>query len=219
MPLPPFYYPIYQLHFRLPEPGLHAQPWIETPPMPHVEGIHTIQWLGSDLSKLTTSVKADFQTVALRNYDTGKLIPHLPVPPMLGPHLLDTLKESRYMALFHQPNVEFDKQQVAIFFWLLAAPWRCNEIKLPLPRFLQRRMAAVARAKALGAGGSSAVAAGGLGLLADQAEALVPAASEVAASEDSEAADESASASSERVRQTGRRGRRQVRGPERWTWG
>jgi hypothetical protein len=171
MPLPPFYFPIYQFHFRLPEPGLHAQPWIETPPMPHIEGLHTIQWLDSDVSKLTTTIKGDFQTVALRNYDTGKLIPHVPVPPMLGPHLLDTLKESRYMALFHQPNVRMDKQQVAIFFWVLSAPWRCNEIKLPLPRFLQRRMASVARQKALGGSGMGAMA-GALGFLADGADAL-----------------------------------------------
>ncbi|MEY2929921.1 MAG: hypothetical protein RL033_670, partial [Pseudomonadota bacterium] len=48
MPLPPAYHPVYNLHVRLPEPSLHANPLIQTPPIPHLEGLHLIQWVMSD---------------------------------------------------------------------------------------------------------------------------------------------------------------------------
>jgi hypothetical protein len=57
MPLPPMFFAIYQLHFRLPEPGLHAQPLVQTPPMFHLEGLHTVQWLMSKMDGLSQTVR------------------------------------------------------------------------------------------------------------------------------------------------------------------
>jgi hypothetical protein len=143
---PPYYYPVYALHLRLLDPGLHANPLIQTPPVFHVEGLHTIQWLMSDPQKLTKTVKGDGQAFALRNHDSGKWIPHLPVPPMPGPFLLETHLSSKYQVIFHQPNVEMDGGSAGIFQWIVAPPWRCFEMKLPLPKFLAQR----GRAAALG---------------------------------------------------------------------
>lgn len=145
---PPAYYPVYHLHFRLPEPSLHANPLIQTPPIPHMEGSHLIQWAMSDERKLSSTVRGDSQRFALKDYDTGKFIPHLPIPLMAGPFLLETLTGSKYQVLFHQPNVLLDGQAVGVFQWGIAPPWRCIELKLPLPKFLARAgRASAARVK------------------------------------------------------------------------
>jgi len=146
MAIPPMYFPIYNLHFRLPEPGLHAHPLLGTPPVPHIEGLQTVQWLKEDKEHLTKTVKGDHLKFALRNHDTGKLIPHIPIPPMAGPKLLETLKKSQYLAIFHQAKVTMDKdgKAVGIFFWGLAPTWRCFEIPLPIPPFLAK-LAAMSR--------------------------------------------------------------------------
>src|SRR6186713_2572060 len=148
MPLPPMYFPVYPWQFRLPEPGLHAQPLLQTPPTFHLEGLHTVQWIFSDTSKLSTTVSGDHQPFALRNFDSGAFIPHLPLPLSAGPFLLDTLNHSKYVTLFHQPNVQLDGSAVGVFFWAFAPPWRCLELKLPLPKFLAKRSAGGAYRKA-----------------------------------------------------------------------
>lgn len=146
---PPLYYPVYQWHVRLPEPSLHANPLLQTPPVVHWEGLHTIRWLLSNPQQLTSSVLGDCQPLALKDHDSGKLIPHLPVPPVSGPFLLDTLQGSKYQVLFHQPNVLLDGQPVGVFQWGIAPPWRCVELRVPLPRSLRRagRAAAIRGSK------------------------------------------------------------------------
>jgi hypothetical protein len=84
------------------------------------------------------------QRVALRDFDSGSFIIHIPVPPMAGPFLIDTLENSHYQIIFHQPNVKMDSTEVGVFFWGLAMPWMCSEIKLPVPKFLAGRAAAAA---------------------------------------------------------------------------
>jgi hypothetical protein len=148
VPLPPFYFPVYQFHFRLLDPGLHANPLIQTPPIPHLEGLHTLQWLMPSSNKFTTTVKGDGQLFALRNHDSGAFIPHVPTAPLVGPFLVDTLQNSKYQVIFHQPNVELDGTAVGIFQWVLAPPWRCMELKLPLPRFMAKLGRAGAARKA-----------------------------------------------------------------------
>ena len=138
MPLPPMYFPVYQFHIRLMDPSLHAQPLIQTPPMPHAEGLHTVQWLLSDVTKLTTTVQGDFQRFALRDFDSAGFIPHIPVPVMAGPFLFDTIKNSKFQILIHQPNMQMDGQTVGVFFWGIATGWICAELKLPVPKFLAR---------------------------------------------------------------------------------
>ena len=146
MPLPPMYFPIYNLHFRLPEPGLHAQPLIGTPPMPHMEGLHLVQWILSDQTKLTTTVLGDSLRFAVKDYDTGKLIPHIPMPVMAGPFLVDTIMNSQYLALFNQPDVKLEGTPVGVFFWGAAPTWRCLEIKLPFPPLLGKKMRELGKA-------------------------------------------------------------------------
>lgn len=148
MTCPPMYNPVYDQHARLlPEPSLHANPLLQTPPIPHWEGPHTIHWLQSDPKRLSSTVLGDSLRFAFKGYDSGKLIPHLPQPLLAGPFLLDTLHGSQYQVLFHQPNVLLEGQPVGVFQWGVAPPWRCIELKLPLPRFLGRAgRAAAARA-------------------------------------------------------------------------
>lgn len=148
MAWPPLYFPVYQFHFRLLDPGLHANPLLQTPPVPHAEGLHTLQWLLPSSNKLTATVKGDGQLFALRNHDSGAFIPHIPTPPMAGPFLLDTLQNSKYQVIFHQPNVELDGTAIGIFQWVIAPPWRCFEIKLPLPKFMAKLGRAGAARKA-----------------------------------------------------------------------
>lgn len=138
MPFPPAYSPVYHLHVRLlPEPSLHANPLIQTPPIPHLEGLHTIRW-ASEPKRLSTTVLGDGLRFAFKDHDSGRLIPHLPLPLMAGPFLLDTLEGSKYQILFHQPNVLLDGSAAGIFQWGVAPPWRCIEVRLPLPRFLAK---------------------------------------------------------------------------------
>jgi hypothetical protein len=148
MPMPPLYFPVYQFHFRLPEPGLHANPLLQTPPVPHVEGLHTLQWIKPDTNKFTTTVKGDGQLFALRNHDSGAFIPHIATAPPVGPFLVDTLQHSKYQVIFHQPNVELDGGAIGIFQWVIAPPWRCMELKLPLPKFMAKLGRAGAARKA-----------------------------------------------------------------------
>jgi len=148
MPLPPNYYPVYPFQVRLPEPGFHANPIIQTPPMWHVEGLHFLRWAFTDQSKLTTTVSGDYQSFALRNFDTGSMIPHLPLPLTAGPFLAETWSNSKYVILFHQPNVQMDGKPVGVFFWGAAPPWRCFELKLPIPKFLAKRSVGAAARKA-----------------------------------------------------------------------
>ncbi|HTV18951.1 MAG TPA: hypothetical protein VMG12_09780 [Polyangiaceae bacterium] len=136
MPLPPMFFSIYQIHVRLPEPGLHAQPLVQTPPMFHLEGLHFVQWLFSKMDNMSSTVRGDCMRFALKDHDSAKFIPHLPLPAMAGPFLIDTLKNSQYVVLPHQPNVKLDKKEVGIFFWIIASPWRC--IELPAPKFVSR---------------------------------------------------------------------------------
>ncbi len=138
MPWPPAYNPVYHLHVRLPEPSLHANPLLQTPPVPHLEGLHTIQWLMSEPRQLSSTVFGDGLRFAFKDHDSGKLIPHLPVPLMAGPFLLDTLQGSKYKILFHQPNVLLDGGTAGVFQWGIAPPWRCIELRLPLPSFLAK---------------------------------------------------------------------------------
>jgi hypothetical protein len=143
------FFSVYQLHFRLPEPGLHAQPLVQSPPMFHLEGLHTVQWLFSKMDTLSQTVRGDCMRFALKDHDSSKLIPHIPLPLMAGPFLLDTLKNSQYVVLFHHPNVKLDKQEVGIFMWGLASPWRCIEIPMPMPKFMKKLgTAGVARKQA-----------------------------------------------------------------------
>src|SRR5215510_3359076 len=101
MPAPPHYFPVYAWHFRLPEPGLHGNPLTQVPAMPYVEGLHSIKWVMSDPKQLTRTVKGDGQVFALQDHDSGSWIPHLPVPPTLGPFLIDTHLSSKYQVIFH----------------------------------------------------------------------------------------------------------------------
>jgi hypothetical protein len=143
------FFSVYQLHFRLPEPGLHAQPLVQTPPMFHLEGLHTVQWLFSKMDTMSQTVRGDCMRFALKDHDSSKLIPHLPLPLMAGPFLLDTLKNSQYVVLFHHPNVKLDKKEVGIFMWGIASPWRCIEIPMPMPKFMKKLgTAGVARKQA-----------------------------------------------------------------------
>jgi len=130
------FFAVYQLHFRLPEPSVHAQPLVQTPPMMHLEGLHTVHWLMSKMDTLSQTVRGDCQRFALKDHDSSMLIPHVPLPLMAGPFLLDTIKNSKYVVLPHQPNVKLDKKEIGIFFWLIASPWRC--IELPAPKFVNK---------------------------------------------------------------------------------
>jgi len=148
MPLPPMYFPVYPLHLRLLDLGLHANPLLQTPPTPHLEGLHPVLWVISDEGKLSSTVSGDYQRFALRNYDSGAWIPHLPVPVSAGPFLLDTWNDSKYVILFHQPNVQMDGSAVGVFCWGAAPPFYCFELKLPLPKFLAKRSVGGAARKA-----------------------------------------------------------------------
>src|ERR1043165_5874409 len=130
------FFAVYQLHFRLPEPGLHAQPLVQTPPMMHLEGLHTVQWLMSKMDTMSTTVRGDCMRFALKDHDSSMLIPHVPIPLTAGPFLLDTIKNSKYVVLPHHPNVKLDKKEVGIFFWLIASPWRF--IEFPAPKFVNK---------------------------------------------------------------------------------
>lgn len=150
MPLPPAYNPVYNLHVRLiPEPSIHANPLLQTPPVPHLEGLHTIQWL-SQPKLFSSTVRGDCLRFAFKDHDSGRLIPHVPLPVMAGPFLLDTLEGSKYQILFHQPNVLLDGVAVGVFQWGIAPPWRCIEVSPPLPRFLARAGRAARARGALG---------------------------------------------------------------------
>lgn len=106
--------------------------------MPHVEGLHTVQWLFSDPAQLSETVKGDNMRFVMKYHDSAKLIPHVPTPPTAGPFLIDTIMNSQYIVLFHQPQVKLDKQEIGYFFPLLASPWYCMELKLPLPKLLKK---------------------------------------------------------------------------------